>query len=135
MKKQTSVVVLLVLGLILLLFPEVCPAPADAVGDASLLVGQGSAEHTVHGAPVAHLQAAAQPAFVLLQQQRILIVVGLLPMWLPTRAHIPMVYCNSCYAILTPPGGRDKVLPMWLPKRAHIPFFFKWCIPVHCMPF
>lgn len=67
-------VVLLVLGLILLLFPEVCPAPADAVGDASLLVGQGSAEHTVHGAPVAHLQAAAQPALVLLHRQHIPIV-------------------------------------------------------------
>ena len=70
-KQQTIVVLCLVLGLVLLLLPEVGPVLADAVGDGTLLVGEGSAEHAVHGASVAHLQAAAQPALVLLHQQHI----------------------------------------------------------------
>lgn len=62
-------VVLLVLRLVLILLPEVGPVLADAVGDALLLAGQGGAEHAIHSAPVAHIQAATQPALVLLQQR------------------------------------------------------------------
>ena len=63
----TCVVVLLVLRLVGLLLPEVSAVLADPVGDAPLLGGQGGAHHAVHGPPVAHVQAATQPALVLLQ--------------------------------------------------------------------
>lgn len=74
-KGETGVAVLLVLGLVLVLLPKVGPAPADAVADASLLVGQGGAEHAVHGAPVVHLKAATQPALVLLHPHTLLVSV------------------------------------------------------------
>lgn len=66
--KLTGVVVPLVLGLVGLLLPEVGPVSADAVGDPPVLVGQGGAEHAVHGTTITHLQAAAQPTLVLLHQ-------------------------------------------------------------------
>ena len=66
--EQTCVIVLLVLGLVLFLLPEVSPVLADSVGDTPLLGSQGGAHHAVHGPPAAHVQAATQPPLVLLQQ-------------------------------------------------------------------
>ncbi len=66
--EQTCVVVLLILGLILFLLPEVSPVLADSMGDTPLLGCQGGAHHAVHGPPAGHVQAATQPALVLLQQ-------------------------------------------------------------------
>ena len=66
--EQTCVVVLLVLGLVLFLLPEVSPVFADSVGNTPLLGRQGGAHHAVHRSPVAHIQAATQPPLVLLQQ-------------------------------------------------------------------
>ena len=68
LSEQTCVVVLLVLGLVLFLLPEVRPVFADPVGDTPLLGSQGGAHHAVHGSPTAHIQAATQPPLVLLQQ-------------------------------------------------------------------
>ena len=68
LSEQTCVVVLLVLGLVLFLLPEVRPVFADPVGDTPLLGSQGGAHHAVHGSPAAHIQAATQPPLVLLQQ-------------------------------------------------------------------
>jgi len=65
--EQTCVVVLLVLGLILFLLPEVSAVFADSVGDTPLLSSQGRAHHAVHGSPITHIQAATQPPLVLLQ--------------------------------------------------------------------
>ena len=67
MDERACVIVLLVLRLVLLLFPEVSSVFADTVGDALLLVGQGGAEHAVHGPSIAHVQTSTQPALVLLQ--------------------------------------------------------------------
>jgi len=53
--EQTCVVVLLVLGLVLFLFPEVSAVFADSVGDTPLLGSQRGAHHAVHGPPVAHV--------------------------------------------------------------------------------
>ena len=66
--EQTCVVVLLVLGLVLFLLPEISAVFADSVGDTPLLGSQGGAHHAVHGSPAGHIQAATQPPLVLLQQ-------------------------------------------------------------------
>lgn len=75
-------VVLLVVRLVGLLLPEVSAVLADPVGDAPLLGGQGGAHHAVHGPPAGHVQAATQPALVLLQWH------------MPSGQHLEQLRCS-----------------------------------------